>query len=590
MKPISALLFVFITVSSFSQSLKLDCNFYCNGKAALRTGGGISSAMAIQPDGKILVGGRGGESIYDAGYCIVRFNADGTVDSSFGIHGKVITLYGGSIQSLVVLPDGKILAGGFLGTVMLARYQPNGELDSSFGTNGLLQPQFQGTRYTYCYALTLQPDGKIVMTGNADGLYALTARFLSNGQFDQSFAGTGYTILSSVYIGFDVAVQPDGRIVIAGQGLGTNNFMMARFWSNGLPDASFGNNGVVLTDITHMSEYISSISLLPDGRILAAGRYDYNSQYQNNFKTAVIRYNMDGSIDNSFGTNGKATLQFDNASADPKKLMVQPDGKIVIAGDYTDIYSFHKPMLARFTSDGIADVDFGDNGSLVTTDFGDSLTCRSAAMLPDGKLFISGYQMVQLDTSIIYYTDSFFVMRYTTNSILPVTFFNFSGSKQQQNVTLDWLTENEINNKYFAVERSSGKNFSELGKVNANSKHSYSYTDNNPLQGTNYYRLKQVDKDGNYAYSKIISIAFTDAAKFVVYPNPASDVLHIKGLNANTGYQFMIINEKGNVVAKASTNNISAYTFNVQSLANGFYYLKILSGNKQVATIKFVKQ
>ncbi len=247
-------------------------------------------------------------------------------------------------------------------------------------------------------------------------------------------------------------------------------------------------------------------------------------------------------------------------------------------------------MLARFTGDGFIDTDFGDNGSIVTTDYGDSLTCTAASFLPDGKLVISGYQMVQLDTTITYYTDSFFVMRYITNSILPVTFFDFSASKQLQSVMLNWLTENEINNKYFAVERSGGRNFSELVKVDANSKHGYSYTDNNPLQGTNYYRLKQVDKDGNYTYSKIISIALTDAGRFTVYPNPASDVLHIKGLNANTGYQFMIINEKGGTIAKANANNISAYTFNVRNITSGFYYLKILSGNRVVATIKFVKQ
>ena len=165
MKPISALLFFFISVSSFSQSLKLDGNFYCNGKAALRTGGGISSAMAVQPDGKILVGGRGGENIYNAGYCIVRFNTNGTVDSTFGTNGMVITIYGGSIQSLVVLPDGKILAAGFLGNVMLAKYNSNGTLDSSFGYNGVLQPAFQGIRYSYCYSIKLQPDGKIVTAG-----------------------------------------------------------------------------------------------------------------------------------------------------------------------------------------------------------------------------------------------------------------------------------------------------------------------------------------------------------------------------------------------------------------------------------------
>ena len=122
------------------------------------------------------------------------------VDSSFGVNGKVITFYGGSIQTIVVCPDGKILAGGFLGNVMLAQYLPNGTLDSSFGVNGLLQPQFEGIRYSYCYSLKLQDDGKIVLAGNVNGLNAFVARFLSNGQFDLSFAQKGlYNSSFSLY-------------------------------------------------------------------------------------------------------------------------------------------------------------------------------------------------------------------------------------------------------------------------------------------------------------------------------------------------------------------------------------------------------
>ena len=159
-------------------------------------------------------------------------------------------------------------------------------------------------------------------------------------------------------------------------------------------------------------------------------------------------------------------MQFDAASADPKKIMLQQDGKIIVAGDYTDVYHFHKPSLARFNSDGAIDNTFGNNGSIITTQFGDSVSCRSAALQQDGKIVIGGYQVVKLDTSVLYYTDSFVVVRYQTNSTLPVTFVNFSASKQQQNVLLSWQTANEINNNYFSVERSSGINFNELDKIN----------------------------------------------------------------------------------------------------------------------------
>lgn len=592
MKAAFTLLVLAIVGTCFSQTPTLDYNFYCNGKAAIRTGGGTSSAMAIQPDGKILVGGRGGETLSNSGYCIARFNANGTVDSSFGVNGKVITIYGGSIQSIIVCPDGKILAGGFLGTVMIAKYLSNGTLDSSFGTNGLLQPQFAGIRYSYCYSLKLQDDGKIVMAGNVNGVSALVARFLPNGQFDVSFAQQGYAIIPTAYIAFDVAIQTDGKILIAGQGLGANNFLLARFLTDGTTDTQFGNNGTVLTDLSSMSEYIFSIALQSDGKIVAAGRYDYNSQYSNFFKTAVVRYNTDGSLDNSFGINAIASLQFDSASADPKKVMLQPDGKIMVAGDYTDIYHFHKPMLAKFNSNGVLDNTFGNNGAVITTQFGDSVSCRTAALQPDGKIILGGYQIVKLDTTVLYYTDSFVVVRYESNGtshILPVTYLNFSATKQQQNVLISWQTANEINNNYFSLERSTGTIFNEIAQISSNMKHSYSYTDVTPSQGINYYRLKQVDKDGKFSYSQIVNVVFDNNNMFVVYPNPAVNVLNIKGMNAAKDYHLIIHDAKGNAIAETNVHNNSAYAWNIENISSGFYYLEIISDNR-TSTIRFVKQ
>jgi uncharacterized delta-60 repeat protein len=590
MKAAFTLLVLAIVGTCCSQTLSLDYNFSCNGKAAIRTGGGVCSAIALQPDGKILIGGRGGETISNSGYCIARFNADGTVDSSFGINGKVITIYGGSIQSIVVCPDGKILAGGFLGNIMLVKYLPNGTIDSSFGNNGFLQPQFAGIRYSYCYSLKLQDDGKIVLCGNVNGMNALVARFLPNGQFDVSFSGKGYSILSSAYIAFDIAIQKDGKILIGGQGMNANNFLLARFLADGNLDSRFGDNGIVLTDITDKSEFITSIALQDDGKILAAGRADYTSQYGYNFKTALVRYNTDGNVDNTFGNNAVASLAFDAASADPKKIMLQPDGKILVAGDYTDVYHFHKPSLARFTSNGIVDNSFGDNGSIVTTQFGDSVNCRSAALQQDGKIVIGGYQIVKLDTSILYYTDSFVVVRYQSNSALPVTYLNFSASKQNANVLLNWQTGTETNNNYFSIERSStGTYFNEIAQINSNMKHSYSYTDINPSQGINYYRLKQVDKDGKFSYSQIVNVVFDIKNMFVVYPNPAVNVLNIKGMNAAKDYHLIIHDAKGNAIAETSVHNNSAYSWNIESISSGLYYLEIISDNRS-STIKFVKQ
>lgn len=590
MKPAFTLVMLALVTTCFSQTFRIDPNFYCNGKAAIRTGGGISSAMAVQADGKILIGGRGGETIYNSGLCLVRFNANGTIDSSFGVNGKVITVYGGGIQSIVVLPDGKILTGGYFGTVILARYLPNGTLDSSFGTNGIFQPQFPGIKYSFCYTMKVQPDKKIVIAGNVNGTNAFVARFLPDGGFDTEFAQVGYTFVASASIAFDMAIQPDNKIIIAGQGLAWNNFMLARFLSDGTLDTQFGNTGVVLTDMTSMSEFLNSIALQNDGKIVVTGRYDYNNQYANNFKTAILRYNTDGTLDNNFGNNGITNLQFQDASADPKKIMIQSDGKILIAGDYTDVYSFHKPSLARFNNDGTADNSFGDNGTLISAQFGDSLSCKSAALLPDGKIVLGGYQMVQLDTTITYYTDSFVVVRYQSNALLPITYLNFSGQKQQQSVLLNWQTANELNNNYFSLERSASNSFSELAKISTNKSHNYSYTDFKPLSGTNYYRLKEVDNDGKTTYSQIVSIVFDGTNKFIVYPNPVTSVLNVQGLKPAETYQLILTDAKGSVVDKKAVGNMSAYSWSVSNLAKGFYNLKIISNNNYSSSIKVIKE
>ena len=110
-----------------------------------------------------------------------------------------------------------------------------------------------------------------------------------------------------------------------------------------------------------------------------------------------------------------------------------------------------------------------------------------------------------------------------------------------------------------------------------------------PLQGTNFYRLKQVDKDGKFAYSQIASITFNGENIFVVYPNPVKDVLNIKGLDASANYHLIVHDIRGNAVAQTNVHNISGYSWNIENISAGFYYLEIISGNK-TSTIKFVKQ
>ncbi len=174
-------------------------------------------------------------------------------------------------------------------------------------------------------------------------------------------------------------------------------------------------------------------------------------------------------------------------------------------------------------------------------------------------------------------------------SILPVFLLSFTAIKQQQSVLLNWQTANEINNDYFSVERSrDSRTFNEINKIYAEQKQSYTTTDNQPLQGNNYYRLKQVDKDGKFTYSKIVVIVFDDEMKVTVHPNPSKSFIYVDGLNENASSNIIISDATGKQLSFIKTNQ-SINKINIQNLAAGIYYININQNGKSFRQ-KFVKQ
>ena len=166
-------------------------------------------------------------------------------------------------------------------------------------------------------------------------------------------------------------------------------------------------------------------------------------------------------------------------------------------------------------------------------------------------------------------------------------------------VKISWQAFSEINNNYFSIERSNKPQFhgSEIARIYSKGQQLYSYTDNTPLQGTNYYRLKQVDEDGSFSYSNVVPVTLQNETLITVYPNPVKDILHIKGLDGTINYEAKIMNEKGNVVAATSITKNASYDLNLQNLNKGVYYLNLISSNKtlptgrqETITIKFLKE
>ncbi len=368
----------------------LDTTFDTDGKATINVGGaaGGAQAVAIQADGKIVVAGYDGND-----FTLMRYNSDGTLDSTFDTDGKVTTDFGGGSdigEAVAIQPDGKIVVAGnsFTGgkyDFILARYNSDGSLDTTFDTDGKVTTDFVSSNDDVGYAMALQPDGKIVVAGrifyggNFD--FAL-ARYTITGTLDSTFDTDGKVITNfgSGDEGQAVAVQADGKIVVAGQsGL---DFALARYTITGTLDSSFDGDGKVTTNIGTNDDIGYAVALQADGKIVVAGK-SWNTPGNYNFSMA--RYNGNGTLDNTFGAGGKVTTAIGSEDWS-EAVAIQADGKIVAAGQSNDNFA-----LARYNSDGSLDNTFGSGGTVTTNFLGEDRSFAVALQPADGKIVVVGY-------------------------------------------------------------------------------------------------------------------------------------------------------------------------------------------------------
>jgi uncharacterized delta-60 repeat protein len=378
----------------------------------------IANAVAVQADGKYVVVGLTYTNNDYSGedFAVARYNADGTLDNSFGVQGKVKTDFPGLAavaSSVVIQPDGKIVVAGgafplftFLGNFEIVRYNADGSLDGSFGSGGIVTTHFPGGQGSYAFAVNLQPDGKIVAAGthfvnftsdassNTD--FAL-ARYNANGTPDASFGGNGL-VTTDFNFGnddvFSILVRPDGRLVAVGSATNQTtftDFAAARYLSNGSLDASFGNAGKVRTDFgTRGFDQARSATLQPDGKIVAAGTRITPSGASQTF--ALVRYNANGARDTTFSGDGRQTIDFGSCCQSAYKILLQPNGKIIAVGYANTESSDSDFLLARVNPNGQLDATFGGDGR-VRTSFGNlNGGANGAALQPDGKVVAVGFQ------------------------------------------------------------------------------------------------------------------------------------------------------------------------------------------------------
>jgi len=362
----------------------------------------------------------------------VRYNANGSVDTSFGTGGKAVTDFNGLNDTAFALAqqaDGKFVVAGYATSpkqgstpqnldFALARYNPNGTLDTTFGVGRSPTGKVVtavGTGNDVINALALQTDGKIVVAGYttsfAGGSNFIVGRYNANGSLDTTFGNAGITVtdFGQADQATGMAIQADGKIVVAGtlsSGSAPNALGLARYNPNGSLDVTFGNQGKVVTTAPVSGNELDAKDVLIAGGQILVGGYGPGglivARYQNGV-TGVT----DGTLDPTFGTGGIAqTYRPTGAYLFGGSLALQANGKIVIAGDALTNSPNYDFVVARFESDGSRDDgspsdstpgdSFGTNGEAVT-DFGATFgvtnstdKAHAVAIQGDGKIVAAG--------------------------------------------------------------------------------------------------------------------------------------------------------------------------------------------------------
>jgi uncharacterized delta-60 repeat protein len=387
----------------------LDPSFGTGGEVMTDFAGptrNFGNGVAVQADGKLVVVGFAPSGAGVGDFALARYNADGSLDTSFGTGGRVTTGFsagGAGAYAVALQSDGKIVAAGKVSTVdgvsdfALARYNADGSLDTSFGSGGKVTTDF-GSRIDWASCVLIQGDGKIVAVGNATTTanydFAL-ARYTPAGALDTSFGSGGKVTTdfsrSSIDTAYAATLQSDGKIVAAGisSGSPSYDFAVARYSTSGGLDTGFGNRGKVVTDFSGFDDYAYDVTLQSDGKIVAAGT-SYSNKTSEDF--ALERYTASGALDSTFGVGGKVTTDFIGPTQNyGQGMAIQGDGKILVGGYTSDGIQSSYMSLARVNSDGSLDAGFG-SGGLVNVDFGFHHDDRASAVAiqSDGKILMVG--------------------------------------------------------------------------------------------------------------------------------------------------------------------------------------------------------
>jgi uncharacterized delta-60 repeat protein len=519
----------------------------------------------------------------------------GKIDSSFGNNGFAdIDIHNGSydiFKTLAVQPDGKIICiGSYNDTInngysaehsYLMRFKQNGSRDSSFGVNGFVQV-LMSVAYvnTEVTGLKIQPDGKILICGH--GYVHLipesdfvVMRYNPNGTLDAGFGNNGVAITDITGEGgedipYGIGVQPDGKIIVAGENTSDtySGFVVARYTQNGLLDATFGTNGVSHFPVHNFNlsyiVYQASLQVDANGKIYAAGSYNsFHTTYPTG--SFLLKYTPGGAPDSSFGNNGLVNIPTGNNSGkNVNALYVLPDEKILIGTHaYTSSTFQNEIIVTKYNANGTIDNNFGNNGSYrsaITSQYS-AFSLWDIIVQQDGKTILGGYTNIE---GIYKMTLS----RLTADGSLDKSFGKNGIVK--------------LPNQYSA----SGGNAVQLAIDNNNKLIAGCDISNDNNLNMLLSRFFLENNDGLISNANKISLQ-KQRNNLSIFPNPVTNKISVSGISFAENTLFSVSDNKGNIVLRGTLNK--SMQINTGNLTAGIYYLHLenINCNK---TIKFIKQ
>ena len=630
-------------IASLNPDLSLNTNFSTDGKLLIVDEGilqGINS-IAIQKDGKIVQLGSiiGTFGNYYPNIAAARLNSNGSVDKLFGNMGQlneVLVRTYTNFYSAAVQEDGKIVAGGagFNGTRMqfgLARYKTNGSLDSTFSGEGKVMTDLGNIKYGgLIQSIAIQSDGKIIAGGYSERGLSLV-RYNSNGTVEHNYEPNYYTqTINSIAIqkdgrfiaaspngltrytnfevdntfnrgrfliyptinnyeisGKQIALQKDEKIIVLGSSNTANSYLnvVLRYNVNGKLDSTFGTNGIAFNYLKDDHDDASSICIQTDDKILIGGSFhDINIFATRTF--SITRLNKNGSIDSTFN-KGEIVHPFSEGLDFCNTIKLQKDGKIIIAGhSIVDGQQLFK--IARFNSDGSVDKTFNNTGSVTTYPNGAFANIASIA-IQGNNLYAVG--------SALYPSSSGVIAKYrlcNAPEVLPMK-ISFEGQLQSNKVALKWQVQNPQQLKYFTIEKSRDSlHFNSIGNVAAKNSSSliaaYSSIDNAPYAGANFYRLRLKYADSTAAYSQLVKVnLLNNNPGFKISPNPVKNILMVTSDGVSEITTLQIFDNTGVQRKEIITTLNGAASINISTLPAGIYNLKIKTKTDS-HIIKFIKE